>query len=263
VLCLSRPRDAFFGVAALLFAASAAATVAWCMSMADMGEIPMPGGWTLSMAWMPMCGQTWAGTAASFVGMWAVMMVAMMLPSLVPTLWRLRLALGARGDAGRGELTALAGAGYFFVWTVLGVIVFALGAVLAQAVVQMPAVARAVPVSLGVVVLLAGAFQLTPWKAHQLACCRQSSGRAAACAANAVAAWRHGVRLGWHCSRSCAGLTALLLVMGVMDLRAMAVVTAAVSAERLAPAGERVARAVGAVAVGVGVLMTARAAWLQ
>src|SRR5438552_6545500 len=133
-------RHAFLGVSALLSAASTAVTVAWCRSMSNMGEIPMPGGWTLSMAWMPMCGQTWAGAAASFVGMWTVMMVAMMLPSLVPMLWRYRLALGTRGVAGLGELTALAGAGYFFVWTVLGVIVFALGAVLAQAVMQMPAV---------------------------------------------------------------------------------------------------------------------------
>ena len=67
-----------------------------------------------------MCGQTWTGAAASFVGMWAVMMVAMMLPSLVPMLWRYRLALDERGEARVGRLTALAGAGYFFVWTVLG-----------------------------------------------------------------------------------------------------------------------------------------------
>src|SRR5438067_9529985 len=110
---------------------------------------PMPAMWT------PMCGQTWASAAASFVGMWAVMMVAMMLPSLVPMLWRYRLALGMRGVAGLGELTALAGAGYFFVWTVSGGLVFTLGAALAQVVMQMPAVARAVPVSLGMVVLLA------------------------------------------------------------------------------------------------------------
>jgi len=46
----------------------------------------------------------------------------------------------------------------------------------------------------------------------------------------------------------------------VMDLRAMAVVTAAITAERLAPAGERVARTIGIVVVGVGLLLIARAA---
>jgi predicted metal-binding membrane protein len=53
---------------------------------------------------------------------------------------------------------------------------------------------------------------------------------------------------------------AILLVIGVMDLRAMALVAAAITIERLAPAGERVARAIGAVAVGVGLLLIARAA---
>jgi hypothetical protein len=52
-------QQAFFGVSALLFAASAAVTIVWCASMSAMGEMPMPGGWTMSMAWMRMPGQTW------------------------------------------------------------------------------------------------------------------------------------------------------------------------------------------------------------
>jgi hypothetical protein len=47
-----------------------------------------------------------------------------------------------------------------------------------------------------------------------------------------------------------------------MDLRAMAVVAAAITVERLAPAAARVARAIGAVVVGAGVLLIARAAGL-
>jgi predicted metal-binding membrane protein len=77
------PLQAFLGVSTLLFAANAAVT-SWCASMSAMGEMPMPGGWTMSMAWMRMPGQTWTGVAASFLGMWVVMMVAMMLPSFVP-----------------------------------------------------------------------------------------------------------------------------------------------------------------------------------
>jgi predicted metal-binding membrane protein len=67
---------------------------------------------------------------------------------------------------------------------------------------------------------------------------------------------------GLDCGQCCANLMAILLVIGVMDLSAMAVVTAAISAERLAPAGERVARATGAVAVGAGLFLIARAAQL-
>jgi predicted metal-binding membrane protein len=55
---------------------------------------------------------------------------------------------------------------------------------------------------------------------------------------------------------------AILLVIRVMDLRAMAVVAAAVTIEHLAPAGERVARATGAVAVGAGLFLITRAAGL-
>jgi hypothetical protein len=118
---------AFFGVSALLFTASTALTIVWCASMTAMGEMPMPGGWTISMAWMRMPGQTWPGAAASFLRMWVVMMVAMMLPSLVPMLWRYRHSVGTTGEARLGRLTALVGVGYFFVWTVFGTVVFWVG----------------------------------------------------------------------------------------------------------------------------------------
>src|SRR5256886_5475689 len=106
---------AFFGVSALLFAASSAVTIVWCGSMSAMGEMRMPGGWAMSMAWMRMPGQTWPGAAASFLGMWVVMMVAMMLPSLVPMLWRYRQAVGPTGETRLRRLTTLVRGGYFFV----------------------------------------------------------------------------------------------------------------------------------------------------
>jgi predicted metal-binding membrane protein len=249
----------FLGVSALLFAASAAGTIAWCGSMSAMGEMPMPGGWTMSMAWMRMPGQTWAGAAASFLGIWVMMMVAMMLPSLVPMLWRYRQAVGARQ---LGPLTALVGVGYFFVWTVFGMAVYPLGVALAAVELQEPALARAVPIAVGVVVLMAGALQLTAWKSRRLACCREAPGRGRTLPADAGTAWRHGLRLGLHCSQCCASLLAILLVIGVMDPRAMALVTGVITVERLAPAGQRVARATGAVVVWAGLLLISRAAGL-
>jgi predicted metal-binding membrane protein len=68
--------------------------------------------------------------------------------------------------------------------------------------------------------------------------------------------------LGFHCSASCGNLILILLAIGVMDLRAMAGVTAAITAERLAPAGERIARAIGAICAGAGMVLLARAAGL-
>jgi predicted metal-binding membrane protein len=252
----------FLVVAALLFAASAALTTFWCASMSAMGGMPMPGGWTMSMAWMRMPGQTWPGAAASFLCMWIVMMVAMMLPSLVPMLRRYREAVAGTGETRLGRLTALVGVGYFTVWTAFGLAAFPLGVALAEIEMQEPAVARAVPIAVGVIVLIAGALQFTAWKARQIACCREAPGRGRTLPADSGTAWRHGWRLGLHCSSCCAGLTTILLVIGVMDLRAMAAVAVAITAERLAPAGEHVARAIGVVVVVAGVFLIARAAGL-
>jgi predicted metal-binding membrane protein len=255
-------QGSFFGVSALLFAASAAVTIVWCGSMSAMGEMPMPGGWTMSMAWMRMPGQTWPGTVASFVVMWVMMMMAMMLPSLAPMLWRYRRAVSRTGETRLGRLTTLVGVGYFLVWTVFGMAIFPLGLALAAVEMQQPALARAVPIAVGVVILTAGSLQLTAWKARHLACCREALGHGRTLPTDAGTAWRHGLRLGLHCSQCCAGLMAILLVTGVMDLRAMAVVAAAIIVERLAPAGERVARANVDVDVGAGKCLIARAAGL-
>ena len=254
----------FWGVSALVFAASAAATIVWCAAMAGgMAEMPMPGGWTMSMAWMRMPGQTWCAATASFLGMWAVMMVAMMMPSLLPMLRRYRAALGGgTGRSRRGRLTLLVGVGYFCVWTLFGVAAFPAGVGLAALEMQLPALARAVPFAVGAVVLLAGLLQLTTWKARQLACCRERPGCGGALPADAATAWRHGLHLGVRCGRCCAGLMAVLLSIGVMDLRAMVVIAAAITVERLVPAGERVARGTGVVLIAAGAFLVARAAGL-
>jgi predicted metal-binding membrane protein len=252
----------FFGVSASIFAASVAATLIGQGSMAAMGETPMPGGWTLSMAWQRMCGQTWSGSAATFLGMWIVMMVAMMLPSLLPMLWRYRQALDSAGRMRGGRLTALLGIGYFFVWTLFGVAAYPLGVAMVATEIQVPALARLVPALAGVVVLMAGALQFTAWKAHHLACCRHAASSSGALPEDAAMAWKRGLRCGLHCCFSCSGLAAVLLAIGVIDLRVMTVVTVAVTAERLAPAAAPVTRIIGIVALGIGMVLIARAGGL-
>ncbi|MFM0198652.1 DUF2182 domain-containing protein [Paraburkholderia fungorum] len=265
----------FLGVSALLFVVSTGVTTVAAASMSAMGEMPMPGGWSMSMTWLRMCGQTWPGAAASFLGMWTVMMVAMMLPSLVPMLWRYREAVGGIGAMRLDWLTVLVSAGYFFVWSAFGMAVFPLGVALAALEMELPALARAVPLAAGVIVLIAGALQFTAWKTRRLACCRAAPGRCVMVAAplaapalpallpalpaDAVTAWRQGLRLGLHCGYCCAGLTMVLLVLGMMDWRVMAVVTAAITVERLAPRGERVARLIGVGVVATGWVLIARA----
>ncbi|HKO15696.1 MAG TPA: DUF2182 domain-containing protein [Gemmatimonadaceae bacterium] len=214
------------------------------------------------MATMQMSGATWSSTAAAFLGMWVVMTAAMMLPSLVPTLWRYHTALRNAGASRPSCLTMVAGAGYFVVWTVFGLAVFPLGVALAAAEQQLPSLVRALPIAVGVVVLIAGAMQFTAWKARHLALCRAATQLGCTLPPYAGMAWRYGLHLGLHCGISCAGPMAILLAIGMMDLRTMAAVTAGITLERLAPAGERVARAIGIGDVAAGAFLVARAVGL-
>jgi predicted metal-binding membrane protein len=222
------------------------------------GGMAMPGGWTMSMMWMRMPGQTWPGAAASFVAIWLAMMAAMMLPSLVPMLVRYRNAVVRSPGVPLRRLTAIVSAGYFVVWALLGGVAFAVGVMLTSIAMQHPAISRAVPLATAFVMVIAGGLQFTAWKAYHLACCRESLGLMLP--GDARTAWRHGLQLGVHCSASSAGLTALLFALGMMDVRAMLVVTTAVTVERLAPAGERIAHVVGSAIVAAGVMLIANAA---
>jgi predicted metal-binding membrane protein len=199
--------------------------------------------------WMRMPGQTWLGAAASFIGMWVVMMVAMMLPSLVPMLWRYRRGVRASSTSCLGWLTALVAVGYFVVWTLVGAGIFPLGVARAAIEMAQPALTRYTPFGVGAVVVLAGALQLTAWKERQLTFCRETPDTLSS---DARTAWRHGLRLGLHCVVSCAGLTAILLAIGAMNVRVMVVVASAITLERLSPAGMRVARVIGVIAVVAG-----------
>jgi len=243
-----RGEKPFLAVCALVFVVSVLATAYCCDAMS--GGMEMPGGWILSMAWMRMPGQSWPGAAALFFGMWALMMAAMMLPALTPML--LAYHHKRRPVTGRW----LAGGGYLAVWTAFGALAYVPGVLLAELAMDSGLFARCVPALTGVVVVSLGVFQTTEWKLGQLARCRAVTSCATG-AAGGRGAWRQGVHLGLCCLRCNANLMLVQLVAGVMDLRLMALLTLAVSAERLAPAPRAVARAVGVVIVAVGVALFA------
>src|SRR5690349_9392361 len=170
------------------------------------------------------------------------MMVAMMLPSVAPSLWRYHRHLSAMRVPRAARRTTLFALGYASVWSAIGLALLTLSADVSQP-----------PASwmVGVVVLCVGAVQCSPWKATQLLRCRR------ACVSTGsiptlVTALRDGCRLGVDCVASCAAPMAVLLVAGLMDARMMALITAAITAERVAPAGPRVARVTGAFALVAG-----------
>jgi len=187
------------------------------------------------------------------------MMVAMMLPTLVPVLLGYRRSLRLVEQTNLGGLTALAILGYYAIWAVFGAVSYPLSTLLAMVEMQSPALERLAPVATGVVILLAGCFQFTRWTARQLNHCRDMPGWSASSFPGARSAWQYGLRLGVHCCLCCSGFMIILLVTGMMNLGNMALLAAAITAERLAPTPERVSRLIGVIVLVAGALVIARA----
>lgn len=185
------------------------------------------------------------------------MMVAMMLPSLAPTLWRYHRHVRAVRLPRAGQRTTLFAVGYASVWTTIGVALFAMSAELSPMGLASPTDPPFAPWA-GAVVLCVGALQRSRWKEKQLLRCRQACVTARAIPTNVMMAWRDGCRLGVDCGLSCAAPMAVLFIAGLMDARMMLVITAAITAERVSPAGARIARLTGALALVAGLVMCVR-----
>ena len=233
------------------FAVAAGMTLYLTRSMS--GGMLMPGKWTMSMMWMVMPGQSWLSAALSFVGMWLAMMVAMMLPSSLPMLLLYRRAAAFRGESHLGFLTLVLGTGYFLVWLLFGVVAYAAGVAMAHAAMASVVVCRAIPLAASGALVLAGIFQLTPWKSACLQHCRDSL---SVVAHHLYGGWRGALALGIHhgafCAACCWALMLIQLVLGVMNLAVMVVVGVVIALEKLLPRGELVARVVGSAAILCG-----------
>jgi predicted metal-binding membrane protein len=242
----------FLVACGLVFLAAAALTVGESGSPCCR-ERSMPGGWSLCLAWLREPGQSWLEAAGAFLGMWMLMMVAMMLPCLVPMLSRYRAWLRESSGGRLGGHTFLAATGYFLPWAAFGAVLYPLGVAFAGAVLRWPALSRSMPAVFGAALVLAGALQFTAWKSGQIRRCRERPTCGGSPPREGLGqALRHGVWLGWHCCQTCFGLIVVLLVLGMMDLWAMALITAAMAFERSAPRPDRAARAIGALIIAAG-----------
>ena len=191
--------------------------------------------------------------------MTVAMMVAMMLPSFAPTIWRYHRHLRAARMPRASQRTTLFAAGYATVWSAIGLALFAMSVDWSPMATASPADSPFAPWA-GAIIVSVGVLQRSRWKARLLLRCREACVTAGPIPTNVMTAWRDGGRLGVTCGLSCAAPMAVLLVAGLMDARMMAVVTAAITAERVVPAGTRIARLTGALALVAGFVMCARAA---
>jgi predicted metal-binding membrane protein len=243
-------RHAFFGVSALLFAASATVTIAWCAAMSAMGGMPMPGGWTMTMTWMRMPGQTWPGAAASFLGMWVAMMAAMMLPSSWPMI-RTFGAVSARNRES-GRTRAFVGA-YLAVWIAFSTVATAAQWVLQRADWVNPMIVSTSASLTAAMLVVAGVYQFSPLKRVCLSRCRTPLGfLLGEWRPGSAGAWTMGLRHGLLCVGCCWALMALLFVGGAMNLPWVAALAIVVAIEKMAPMGDRVAFALGVLLMAAG-----------
>lgn len=250
----------------LIIVAAAATIGAWAYTIYGAGtmsaSMPMPGGWSMSMAWMSMGQQSLVQHTVMFLVMWTVMMIAMMLPSVMPAVLLHRGLLRSRvakGESARGSHILLL-AGYFSVWVVFGAVAYAIGMMLSAAAMRSVRVSLLVPVATGAALAAAGAYQLTALKQRCLQHCRspleffaQHSIRAAG------DSWRFGVHHGAYCAACCWGLMVIQLVLGVMSVPLMALVALVILLEKQWQHGPRLARWVGAVTVAGGLILLLRA----
>src|SRR6516165_1618287 len=189
-----------------------------------------------------------------FLGLWVVMMAAMMLPSAAPVavLWA-RLISGASAGLIRAARMSAFLTGYLLAWAACGVVAYAALAGAGRLVMASPGPAR----WLGVAIFAAaGSYQFTPWKDFCLRRCRSPIG-----ALMYYAGFKgrsRDVRVGLHhgatCAGCCWGLMIVLVAVGVMNVAVMAALAVVIFAEKLWRYGKPFARAVGLVLVAVGVL---------
>ena len=239
--------------AAILLALIGLAAVSWLyiyLQMSPMDEVAMP------VAFSP-----W--TAADFalnVAIWWVMMPGMMLPSAAPMI--LTFATVNRRKRTRGQPfvpTAVFTTGYLIAWGLFGIAATVADWGLEQTALMSPMTQRLTPALGAALIVVAGVYQLTPFKYVCLTHCRSPL-------AFVLHPWRDGqagaLRMGFdhglYCLGCCWFLMALLFAAGTMSLLWMAAITAFVLAEKLFPAGQRIARVSGLAMIAFGLYLLSR-----
>ncbi len=224
----------------------------WIVAMARDMYGPMTG----ASAWMMT--PTWDATHTLLLwAMWAVMMAGMMLPSAAPTVLLYGLAARRRshGASATVQIYAIA-IGYLVVWSGFSVLATVLQRVLAESQILSPMMELASRQAGAALLLVAGAYQLTPLKQACLQTCQSPLGfLMRRWRAGAAGAFRMGIEHGAYCLGCCWALMLLLFVGGVMNLIVIAALTVFVAFEKLGPFGAQGARVSGALLMAVGLWM--------
>jgi predicted metal-binding membrane protein len=197
--------------------------------------------------------------APLYLAMWMAMMVAMMFPAAAPMVLAFSRSQSRRGEQGHPHVpTWVFLAPYLVVWLAFGGLGYLAALGFNRLVGDSAWAMDNVPRIAGALLVAAGLYQLTPLKRRCLTRCRTPL-------SFMLSYWRDGrrgavemgLRHGLFCLGCCWVLFLVLLPLGVMNVAAMVAVAALVLAEKVLPAGERVAVVAAVVLVGYGLVALA------
>jgi predicted metal-binding membrane protein len=226
------------GLVAVLFALAA---IGWWWTVGQMGGMD-DGPWTE------------LGTLGWFLGVWVVMMAAMMFPSVSPT-----VALYARMTSAQpGVRPLLFALGYLVTWAAAGAVAFALAFAGGRAGGDVLSWDRAGRWVAGATLLIAAAYELTPLKDACLGKCRSPLGLL-------LGSWRDGwsgalrmgVKNGAWCVGCCWALMASFFALGIMSIVWMSVIAGLIAIEKTLPWRRVAAYGTTAVLLGLGLVLLA------
>lgn len=203
---------------------------------------------------MPMA-MHWTATDFVFMLlMWAVMMFAMMLPSVTPTVMIYGRVREKREAAGRPFApTGAFVTGYLLAWTGFSLAATIINWWLHTDGAMTSMMGKIAPFAAGLLLIGAGVFQWTPIKDSCLEHCRSPM-------SFLMLHWREGISgammMGLHHGAYCLGccwmLMLLLFALGVMNLPWVALLTVVVLAEKTLPYGRTISRSLGLLLIGWG-----------
>jgi len=203
-------------------------------SLVGLAAVSWVGLWLRARAEPMMMEPTMGLGFAGFLVVWFVMMVAMMFPTAAPMI--LMFARVQAGKQRQGQAfvsTWFFVAGYVLLWTAFGVPVYGLAVALEEIAHRGEISSMTLARVGGLLIVLAGLYQLSPLKRVCLTHCRSplhfvlSRWRDGVSGA-VVMGWRHAV----YCIGCCWLLFLLLLPLGLMNVGAMALLTLLIFAEK-------------------------------
>jgi predicted metal-binding membrane protein len=213
--------------------------------------------WEATSVEMTAMGPTMGLAAPLFLVVWVVMMIAMMFPTAAPMVLIFHQVQASKRQRGEAFVATWVFVGaYLFVWTLAGFLAYG-GAILSELAAQSAGLSVGTAARIGGALLIfAGLYQLTPLKSACLSKCRTpinfilTSWRD-----GLLGALRMGVEHGLYCLGCCWLLFVILFPLGIMNVGAMAVVTALIFAEKAFPWGLRISRLAAGALVLYGIFV--------